>query len=133
MTMSKTRKSQQSLKGKYTLLNPEKYTGNPKKIVFRSMWERKFMLYCDKTPEVLEWSSEEIVIPYYFNEKDRNYYPDFYIKFIKDDDTVEESVIEIKPYYQRTYEQNKAKWRFAEEYCKKHNYTFKILTERELF
>jgi hypothetical protein len=131
--MSKTRKSQQSLKGKYTLLNPEKYTGNPKKIVFRSMWERKFMLYCDKTPEVLEWSSEEIVIPYYFNEKDRNYYPDFYIKFIKDDDTVEESVIEIKPYYQRTYEQNKAKWRFAEEYCKKHNYTFKILTERELF
>lgn len=131
--MAKTRKSQQSLKGKYTLLNPEKYTGNPKKIVFRSMWERKFMLYCDKTPEVLEWSSEEIVIPYYFNEKDRNYYPDFYIKFIKDDDTVEESVIEIKPYYQRTYEQNKAKWRFAEEYCKKHNYTFKILTERELF
>ena len=131
--MSKTRKSQQSLKGKYTLLNPEKYTGNPKKIVFRSMWERKFMLYCDKTPEVLEWSSEEIVIPYYFNEKDRNYYPDFYIKFIKEDDTVEESVIEIKPYYQRTYEQNKAKWRFAEEYCKKHNYTFKILTERELF
>ena len=131
--MTKKRKSQQSLKGKYTLLNPEKYTGNPKKIVFRSMWERKFMLYCDKTPEVLEWSSEEIVIPYYFNEKDRNYYPDFYIKFIKDDDTVEESVIEIKPYYQRTYEQNKAKWRFAEEYCKKHNYTFKILTERELF
>ena len=131
--MTKKRKSQQSLKGKYTPINPEKYTGNPKKIVFRSMWERKFMLYCDKTPEVLEWSSEEIVIPYYFNEKDRNYYPDFYIKFIKDDDTVEESVIEIKPYYQRTYEQNKAKWRFAEEYCKKHNYTFKILTKRELF
>lgn len=131
--MTKKRKSKPSLKGKYTLLHPEKYIGNPKKIIFRSMWERKFMLYCDKTPEVLEWSSEEIAIPYRYKDKDRNYYPDFYIKFITENDTVEESVIEIKPHYQRLYGQNKAKWASARKYCKKHNYTFKILTEKELF
>ena len=127
------RKGYQSLKGKYVLLHPEKYTGNPKRIVFRSMWERKFMLYCDKTPEVLEWSSEEIAIPYNYKDKDRNYYPDFFIKFKTDKDTVEESVIEIKPHYQRTYGQNIAKWQSAREYCKERNYTFKILTEKELF
>ena len=131
--MAKKRKSKPSLKGKYTLLHPEKYVGNPKKIVFRSMWERKFMLYCDKTPEVLEWSSEEIAIPYHYKDKDRNYYPDFYIKFINENNDVEEAIIEIKPYYQRTYGQNKAKWASARKYCKEHKYSFKILTEKELF
>jgi hypothetical protein len=126
-------KSKQSLKGKYVLQNPEKYTGNVKGIIFRSMWERKFMLYCDKTPEILKWSSEEIAIPYEYKDKHRNYYPDFYIKFETNHNTIEESIIEIKPHYQRTYGQNKAKWRFAREYCKQHNYTFKILTEKELF
>jgi len=91
------------------------------------------MLYCDKTPEVLEWSSEEIAIPYEYKDKHRNYYPDFYIKFKTDKDTIEESIIEIKPHYQRTYGQNIAKWASARLYCKKHNYTFKILTEKELF
>jgi len=129
----KKSKSKQSLKGKYTLLHPEKYIGNAKKIIFRSMWERKFMLYCDKTPEVLEWSSEEIAIPYKYKDKHRNYYPDFYIKYIKEDDSIEESIIEIKPHYQRLYGQNKAKWRSAEEYCKENNYTFQVLTEKELF
>ena len=131
--MAKKRKSKPSLKGKYTLLHPEKYVGNPKKIVCRSMWERKFMLYCDKTPEVLEWSSEEIAIPYHYKDKDRNYYPDFYIKFINENNDVEEAIIEIKPYYQRTYGQNKAKWASARKYCKEHKYSFKILTEKELF
>jgi len=126
-------KRMQSLKGKYTLKNRDKYIGNPKSIVYRSMWERKFMLYCDKTPEVLEWSSEEIAIPYHFKDKDRNYYPDFYIKFIAEDNSIEESVIEIKPYYQRGYGQNVAKWKSARKYCAERNYTFKVLTERELF
>jgi len=129
----KKSKSKQSLKGKYTLLHPEKYIGNAKKIIFRSMWERKFMLYCDKTPEVLEWSSEEIAIPYKYKDKHRNYYPDFYIKYIKEDDSIVESIIEIKPHYQRLYGQNKAKWKSAREYCEENNYTFQILTEKELF
>ena len=75
--MSKTRKSQQSLKGKYTLLNPEKYTGNPKKIVFRSMWERKFMLYCDQT-EII-W---DFIDPSVWSGKFADYPTD--VKYIKE-------------------------------------------------
>ena len=51
-------------KGKYKPLNPNKYAGNPMNIVYRSLWERKVMVYCDKNPLVIEWGSEEIIIPY---------------------------------------------------------------------
>ena len=40
-------------KGKFTPKNPQKYKGNPKNIIYRSSWERRFMSYCDKTKEVL--------------------------------------------------------------------------------
>ena len=36
-----------SYKGKYNPRNPEKYKGNPHNIIYRSLWERKFMVYCD--------------------------------------------------------------------------------------
>jgi hypothetical protein len=33
-------------------------------IVYRSLWERKFMVFCDRNANVMEWGSEEVVIPY---------------------------------------------------------------------
>ena len=51
--------------GRYIPTNPDKYKGNPMKIIYRSLWERRLMVYCDKKTSVLEWGSEEIVIPYY--------------------------------------------------------------------
>ena len=53
-----------SYKGKYQPRFPSKYKGNPTKIIFRSLWERKFMRYCDFSNNILEWASEEISIPY---------------------------------------------------------------------
>ena len=53
--------------GKFIPKNRNKYKGNPKKIVYRSLWERSFMKYCDSNPSILEWSSEEIIIPYYYS------------------------------------------------------------------
>ena len=50
--------------GYFKPTNPEKYKGNVDKIFYRSSWELKFNNWCDKHPSVLEWSSEEIVIPY---------------------------------------------------------------------
>ena len=41
-----------------------KYRGDPTKIIYRSLWERKFMIYCDANVNVLEWASEEVIIPY---------------------------------------------------------------------
>ena len=35
-------------------------------------------------------------------------------------------------YEELTWQKNQAKWKFAEEYCIKNDWEFKILTEREL-
>ena len=33
--------------GKYQPSFPKKYKGDPTNIIYRSLWERKFMRYCD--------------------------------------------------------------------------------------
>ena len=70
-------------KGKYKPENPKKYKGDPTNVVYRSLWERKFMHYCDVNENILEWASEEIHIPYIspIDRKKHKYYPDFYIKY----------------------------------------------------
>ena len=67
--------------GKYIPRLPRKYKGDPRNIVYRSSWEYKFMLWCDQTPSVTEWGSEEIAIPYIspLDGKRHRYYPDFYV------------------------------------------------------
>ena len=69
-------------KGKYTPEHPVKYMGDASNIVYRSMWERRCMKYFDVNPSVLQWSSEEVVIPYYdsMSKKVRRYFPDFQSK-----------------------------------------------------
>ena len=51
-------------------------------IIYRSLWERKFMTFCDRNPNVIEWGSEEVVIPYRspLDGRVHRYYVDFYIK-----------------------------------------------------
>ena len=51
-------------KGRYIPQNPKKYKGDPQRVVYRSLWERKFMVYCDTNPKILEWGSEVVIIPY---------------------------------------------------------------------
>ena len=50
--------------GKYRPTNIKKYRGDYRNIIYRSLWERKFMKYCDKNSNILEWGSEEVIIPY---------------------------------------------------------------------
>ena len=140
-----------SYKGRYSPINYKKYTGNPSKIVYRSLWERKFMKYCDLTPNILKWSSEPLSISYLCPTDNRwhKYYPDFYMKLKTKDNIIKEYIIEIKPlkqtkapkkrkqtknyiYESLTWQKNQAKWKYAEELCNKNNWEFKILTEREL-
>ena len=68
--------------GKYIPSNITKYRGDVNKIVYRSLWERRFMVYCDENSNILEWGSEEIIIPYLspWDGKIHRYFPDFYIK-----------------------------------------------------
>ena len=69
-------------KGKFRPQNYKKYKGDYTKIIYRSGWELTFMKYLDRQPEVLRWSSEEIIIPYRspIDNRVHIYYPDFWVK-----------------------------------------------------
>jgi len=134
-------------KGKYQVKNPQKYKGNPNAVVFRSSWELKFFNYCDRNPDILQWSSEEIVIPYKspMDNKWHRYFPDVWVRTANDT-----FLIEIKPlketrepkkrsrvtknylYEVRTWGINSAKWEAAKEFCEDRKWKFKIITEKEL-
>ena len=120
-----------AIRGKYLPKQTYKYSGNVNRITYRSMWERRFMLYCDRSNKILKWSSEELHIPY-ISPKDNkwhNYYPDFMVETY-DGRTI---MVEIKPHHQKKHKVNIAKWKYAQDYCDQHGYEFKVLTEKELF
>ena len=58
-------------KGKFKPKHAKKYKGDPTQIIYRSLWEKKFMEYCDLTENISQWQSEEFWIPYK-NPLDRN-------------------------------------------------------------
>jgi len=139
-------------KGRFKPHNSEKYKGNPTNIIYRSLWELKFMRYLDSHPNVIQWSSEEIIIPYVspMDNRIHRYFPDFWIKIKDKDGNINTMLVEIKPMNQvkapvvqqkmtkkyitevRTYAINSAKWKAAEEYCSDRKWIFKIMTEKEL-
>ena len=141
-----------SYKGKYHPSYPRKYKGDPTNIIYRSLWERKFMVYCDKNESILEWASEEIAIPYRSPVDNRvhRYFPDFYMKVKERGGKVKRYVIEVKPakqtkppvkpkrqtkgYIREAYEyaKNQAKWKMAREFCADRQWEFKVVTEKEL-
>lgn len=140
----------QSHKGIFKPKNPQKYVGDPNRIIYRSSWERKFMNYADTTDAIVQWSSEEVVIRYLnpIDNKFHRYFPDFVIK-VKKDDQYKIYMVEIKPLKHTTepqikrrtkyaiqealtYRINKAKWHAAEQYCLDRNWNFIIMTEKEL-
>ena len=141
-----------SYKGKYYPSFPRKYKGDPTNIVYRSLWERKFMGYCDKNQNILEWASEEIAIPYRspIDNRVHRYFPDFYMKVKETNGKIKNYVIEVKPakqtippkkpkrqtkgYIREAYEyaRNQAKWKMAKEFCADRQWEFKVVTEKEL-
>lgn len=148
--------AQKSHFGTYTGLfkptNPKKYLGDAKNIVYRSSWEAKLFRYLDTHPDVINWASEEIIIPY-LSPKDgkaHRYYPDVYVKMKNSKGIVETLLIEVKPKAQTmppkppkkksqkfitesiTYAVNQAKWKAAKSFCDKNGWRFVIMTEEHL-
>ena len=133
--------------GKYRPTFPRKYKGDYHNIIYRSSWEYKFMVWCDRSSSVTEWGSEEIVIPYISPADGRRhrYFPDFYVKIGR-----KKYMVEVKPLRQTkqpkkqkkqtkayitevvTYAINQAKWEAAREYCKDRGWEFMLITEKEL-
>lgn len=140
--------------GIYSPQNKEKYKGRdlPR---YLSSWELKLFRFCDTNPDVLEWGSENIVIPYLnpIDNRVHNYIVDAVIK-LKTKEGVKKFLVEVKPYKQTLkpvsrmtkqnkvpksliYEQlmyikNQAKWDAAKKWCIKRDMEFTILTEHQL-
>ena len=141
-----------SYKGRYSPSYTKKYKGNTSNIIYRSLWELRFMRYCDNTPSILEWASEEIAIPYRspIDNRVHRYFPDFYMKVKETNGKIKNYVIEVKPakqtippkkpkrqtkgYIREAYEyaRNQAKWKMAKEFCADRQWEFKVVTEKEL-
>jgi hypothetical protein len=141
-----------SYKGKYKPSYPQKYNGNSSNIIYRSLWERKFCVYCDLNENVLEWQSEEKCVPYRspIDNRIHRYFPDFLIKVKEPDGSIKKYMIEIKPkkqtvpppkpkrqtkgYISEVYEyaKNQSKWEAAREWCADRGYEFKVITEDDL-
>jgi hypothetical protein len=141
-----------SYSGKFKPKNYKKYKGDPTKIYYRSLWERRFMMYCDNNSNITEWNSEEIVIPYIspVDKRVHRYFPDFYIKYVTTEGKTIREIIEVKPKKQlkppkepkrktkryltevATYVVNQAKFKAASEYCADRKLKFRILTEDHL-
>lgn len=111
------------------------------KIIYRSSYEYKFIMWLENSNKVKYWGSECFSIPYfYIDGTTHRYYPDYFIEMMNGD----KYVVEIKPKNQtqqpinencwawKEYQKNLCKWRAAKEFCEKKGYIFKILTENTI-
>lgn len=146
-------------KGKFKPKNPKKYIGNIENIVFRSLKERRMMVLFDESANVIEWASEEIIIPYFYqvDNKQHRYFPDFYVKMKRKDGTFRKMIIEYKPkvqtlppkvpdpkkkpsrkrqnrYLKETLEyiKNQSKWSAAKVFAESNGMKFLVVTEDDL-
>ena len=132
--------------GRYSIKNASKYKGDVNNIIYRSLWEKVVFQWCDKNPKVKQWSSEEIIIPYYY-EVDKKYHRYFVdMKIVTEDKIL---LVEIKPEKETqppigekrtkkyiaeglSYIKNMNKWKAANEYAKDRGWEFQIWTEKTL-
>ena len=133
--------------GIFTPKNTQKYVGKhtPR---YRSGWELTFMNFCDSNKSVLYWASEAISVPYRnpFTGQPKTYIPDFFVVYQNKHGKNIAEIVEIKPKKQSLIESkvanakdrmvvaiNHAKWSACSAYCKQHGYTFRVITEDDLF
>ncbi len=133
--------------GRYKIQNPKKYKGDPNEVIYRSGWEKSCFQWCDSNTNVVEWSSETIIVPYIYDvdNKHHRYFVDLYIK-LKD----KTLLVEVKPFKETqvpakqgkakpryvteamTYVKNQNKWKAAQEYALERGWVFEVWTEKEL-
>jgi hypothetical protein len=142
----------QTYKGKFRPKNPKKYGGDPTNIIYRSSYELRFFKHLDENVNVIEWKSEEIVIPYKspIDGRFHRYFPDVFLKVRLPDNSIKSILVEIKPLVQTrepkvksrktkqyitevaTWGVNQAKWKAAQEFCADRGWEFKLITESDL-
>lgn len=138
-------------KGEYTLKHPEKYLGKLP-VIYRSSWEISLMKVFDENPAVLGWSSESISIPYRnpLTGKWSLYLPDFMAIYVDKKNNKHVEIIEVKPEKENPFADvktlrrltprdqltraiNQAKFGSAMAFCQRKGWTFRVMTEKNLF
>ena len=129
--------------GKWKPKYPQKYKGDVKNIVYRSLWERNTFRWVEKQPWVKWWNSEGTIVGYICetDRKPHRYFVDLTIR-TTDGKTI---LVEIKPYKQTlapkrknlnealTYMKNRSKWKYAQKFCEdRPGYRFEVWTEKTL-
>ena len=138
--------------GRFTPKNQKKYVGDVTNIIFRSSWEYILLKWLDSEVNVIQYSSEETVVPYRspVDMKPHRYFLDFKIK-VKSNTGIKTYLVEIKPEIQTrppkaptrnskryliecsTFMVNQAKWAAADRWAKDRGWEFIVLTEKHLF
>lgn len=137
-----------SYKGKYKIKKPEKYLGDYKNVVYRSLWERQAFKWCESNSKVKAWNSEEVVIPYKCktDNKIHRYFIDLFVEM----DNGDCILVEIKPKKETnppkkpsrktkryinevvTFVKNQSKWEAANQFAEHKGWKFQIWTEDTL-
>lgn len=136
-------------KGIFTPKNPQKYMGDPTRIQYRSSWELTTFMFLDNHPSCIGWLSEGLSIPYRNPLTGRwtMYVPDILAVYVDKNGKQHCDLIEIKPlketpgykakrldeHTKLTQAINAAKWQAATQYAAKRGWTFRVLTEEDLF
>lgn len=76
-----------------------KFVGKERKAIYRSGLELDYFKLLDKNPNVVKWGSEEVIIPYFFDNKWHKYYVDLFVIF-ESKGQLKKYFIELKPYSQ---------------------------------
>ena len=136
--------------GYFNISESVKYIGAVKKVIYRSSWEQRFCIWCERSPVVEKWSSESIVVKYHcpIDNRVKNYYPDFLVK-MSDGKTW---LVEVKPaqeyknppskpkrktkkslktyeYLMKNYIVNTSKFKSAIAFCDSKGWTFFVADE----
>jgi hypothetical protein len=134
------------VQGHYKPIHPEKYVG-AYPIIFRSSWEFKVMQLFDTNPNISNWASESLKIPYQnpFTGKYTVYVPDFVVTYVDAKGNQKAEIIEVKPAKETFLEQAKSqrakaavalntfKWAAAQAFAKHHGMTFRVMNEANIF
>jgi len=139
--------------GKYKIQFPPKYAlANTSFVRYKSLLERRFMMFCDMNPKIMQWGYETTTIPYLspVDKTIHTYFVDFTLITREKDGLVSKQLVEIKPQRETiapkiqekrtrkyvnsvmTYGINTAKWEAARRYCERNNMKFHIITDKTL-
>lgn len=138
--------SKKYLQGEFSPVHADKYVGTYP-IVYRSSWELTVCRMCDNHPNIVQWASESMKIPYRnpITGKYTVYIPDFLVVFEDRKGNIRKEVWEIKPKQQTFMEHakrpreklalaiNAMKWKAAQIFCKENGMVFRVITEDEIF